>query len=531
MGSKIKFIVTALFTLSISGSYAADFVVENGQTVTTTQVLTDDGDQGLIEAGGVINVNATGVLMQNNNQQVQNFGLISTTGNGYVGIRNENGFNALIINEGQITTNGLVSHGIFNFNADNATIVNRGSIFASGVGAEGIFINQSDNPTVVNSGTIISEQAEAILFESSSNPTLVLQQGSNLQGRVGSISHNLNLNVEKGLNLLLTLSDASNEFGNLNIDSPYVLLNNKQIAVVDDTLFHMQEDMAADISDNILGGVFHDCCPNPCDCGVWTQTVGSYRHRSEDDDFLEYKDWHVGQIVGYNTEYCGASIGIFGGYLYGEGETDYDLDKLHHNTFFAGLSFTQKICDACVGLTFAAGYVDWNQKLTVMDNLAEGGVDHYRFDTNAALFTSEFMINKQFCCECWNPKLTFYLRHVGLYLGKDKAEGVNGTIGIEDRNIDLLTTRLDVALPKSLCGYCLEPFVGVYGRYQLRGDKLELKGSNTEFEVGFTDSLVAGVVGLRGYHNVCGKELAFSVSGDFDNKSSSRVMGSLGLKF
>lgn len=601
MISPFRFSIFFISIFLITGVFAADFVVDDGYTVFTTQVLTDDGDEGVIEQGGAIETtNEVGVDMQNSNQSVENRGSISTTGQDAFGIESS-GSNALITNSGSISTTGQAAYGIFSQGSNavitnsglvsttevsargirsqgsNAVIRNNGSISTTGDGGHGIESSGSDalitisgmisttgdgargifsvgsdavitnsglissiqsfgifsagsDAVITNSGTIISEQSFAIRF-AGDDPTLTLKKGSNLQGGVISNSDTLNLNVEKGLNLLLTLDDGSQDFGNLNIDSPYILFSNRQIAVIDQTLFHMQEDVAADISDTILGGIYHDCCPNPCDCGIWTQTVGSYRHRCENDHFIEYKDWHVGQIVGYDTNYCGATFGIFGGYLYGEGETESHLDKLCHNTYFAGLSFTQKICDACVGVTFSAGYVDWEQELAVMDNLAEGGVEYYKFDTNAALFTSEFMINKQFCCECWNPKLTFYLRHLGLYLGKDKHEGVNATIGFDDRNIDLLTTRLDVAIPQNLCGFCVEPFVGVYGRYQLRGDELELKGTSTNFDVGFTDSLVAGVIGVRGCHQVCDKELVFSISGDFDNEKSSRVLGSLGLKF
>ena len=45
--------IAIAFALS-SPAFAADFTILNGDTETNTQVLTDDGDTGIVEAGGVI---------------------------------------------------------------------------------------------------------------------------------------------------------------------------------------------------------------------------------------------------------------------------------------------------------------------------------------------------------------------------------------------------------------------------------------------------------------------------------------------
>lgn len=487
-------------------------------------ILTNHGTI-LIQQGFAYGIYNSGV-----DSTITNSGTIFTQGEEAEGIYNDGGANISIINSGSISTEGLRSSGISIF-GDDASITNRGYISTQGEFAHGIYSSVSDNTHIMNSGTIISEQGYAIHFEDSTNPLLTLQKGSNLQGDVGSIGDPLNLNVENGFNLLLTLSDDSEDFGKINSESPYILLNGKAIAVVENTFFALQEDVAADMSDTILGGINHDCCLSPCNCGWWTQTVCSYRHRSERDHTVEYSDWNIGQIVGYDTIYCGANIGVFGGYLYGEGDTCDPLEKLSHNTYFAGLSYTKKICDICMALTFAIGYVDWDQELYVMDNQAQGGVDRFRSDTSGTMITSELSLMKQFCCNCWNPRVSFYLRHAGFYLGNCNIKGLNASFTLKDRNIDILTTRVDVGFPTHIDCCSLEPFVGIYGRYLLRGNKLEFAGNGSTFDVGLEESLVAGIIGLRGKQCVCDKEISYSLSTDFDNEKSSRVLGSLGICF
>jgi len=65
----------------------------------------------------------------------------------------------------------------------------------------------------------------------------------------------LNLNVETGLNLALTLDPGGLGFGTLGIEAPFVLVD-KTIAVIDPTGLALQADGLADLSDTIFDGIY-----------------------------------------------------------------------------------------------------------------------------------------------------------------------------------------------------------------------------------------------------------------------------------
>jgi len=150
--------------------------------------------------------------------------------------------------------------------------------------ADGIF-NESNAVHIVNSGTIrTADDSSSALDLQGTNQTVSLLRGSNLQGFVQTINDGLNLNVETGLNLALTLEPFSAGFDNLGIEAPFVLVG-QTIAVVDPTGLALQADVLADLSDTILDGIFRHravfTCPCvPYGCGVWIQGIGSYRKRS-----------------------------------------------------------------------------------------------------------------------------------------------------------------------------------------------------------------------------------------------------------
>jgi len=119
---------------------------------------------------------------------------------------------------------------------------------------------------VVNSGTI--KGPTALDFQGV-NPTLSLLLGSNIQGVVNTVEA-LNLNVQEGLNLRLTIEEE-NGFGRLNIGSPYITVGNTEtIAVVDRTGFTMQADVLEDLSDSVLDSIYRGkydylhCCDLHC---------------------------------------------------------------------------------------------------------------------------------------------------------------------------------------------------------------------------------------------------------------------------
>ncbi len=206
-----------LFTLLslTASSYAADEIVQNGETRTNPITLSNDGDRAIIEEGGTLATTTNdAILMNDANQTTLNQGTISTTSG--VGIASHFN-NAVITNNGLISTTGSNGHGIFTQGGSNRVITNSGLISTEGNNAIGI-VNDGVNNHIINSGTIRSAKHFALDI-SGTNPTLTLLRGSNLQGDV-QITPLVNLNVETGLNLALTLGKGG--FSTLGISAPFV---------------------------------------------------------------------------------------------------------------------------------------------------------------------------------------------------------------------------------------------------------------------------------------------------------------------
>jgi hypothetical protein len=155
---------------------AADFTVQSGQTVTTTQTLANPGDTGLIKAGGTIettNVNAVDSL--NNDQTVTNQGEITTSDNFANGIYSI-GADARIDNSGDISTSGQGARGITSVGVD-AQIENSGTIRTLNVGGFGIYSIGAD-ARINNSGDISTSGGSAYSIYSTGPNALIDNSGS-----------------------------------------------------------------------------------------------------------------------------------------------------------------------------------------------------------------------------------------------------------------------------------------------------------------------------------------------------------------
>ncbi|NGX46554.1 MAG: hypothetical protein K940chlam2_01746 [Chlamydiae bacterium] len=585
-----KITVTLCATLSLLTPFlgATTTVIGPGQTETNTVTVANAGDELIIEEGGAVTTtNEDAVSMNADNQKTTNDGAISTTGASARGILNNGGSNAVITNSGSISTTGsgasgiltivgdnvvitnsgsisttesnaygivndsgafavitnsgsisttnLTAHGIVN-DGDNVVITNSGSISTTESNAYGIFINfNSDNAHVINSGTIYSALSNALDFQGST-PTLTLLRGSNIQGpvKVSNSAASLALNVEKGLNLALTLT--GNNFGTLGISLPFVQVGST-IATVDPTGLAMQADVAADLSDTILDGIYRhrlSCC-TPCDCGVWAQAIGSYRKRSEGHDIVGFDNWQGGFLVGYERLICEGRASLFGGATFGKAEVDETTARADINSYVGGLSYETCFCNSFLGLAIVAGYVDWDNERFIMNNQVAGGIDKAHADIDGFFITPEATLAHQFASLWCHPSLSFTLRYAGLFLGDYNEKGSQTNFSAKDRDIGLITTRLEAAVPYSReCGICcwsLEPYIGGFGRYQVNGNRIkgELLAQPLNFDQGGAKNLAALLIGFRGIQSYGCLNLSLNVEASFDTGCSSRILGEGGL--
>ena len=508
--------------ISIGGNNSNGIVnTRDNSVITNSGLILNSGDSG----NGILNLNGSNVAITNS-------GLISTTGNGVWGIIS-NGANAVITNSGQISTTGLEAHGIVSTGgAANVSIINSGLVSTTGVDAFGIYA-RGNNCHVINSGTIYSAQFFALYFNGANN-VLTLLRGSNLQGPV-RVDSNFTLNVERGLNLALTLDSGA--FDNVGISAPYVVKNNV-IAVIDRTGLALQADVAADLSDTIFGALYHhrlSCCA-PCRCGPWIQGIGSYRKRNHDSHTVKYKNWQGGFLIGYGFNCLDGSISLFGGASFAKAKTDKSTQEANINSYIGGLSYEKIYCNTQLNVGVAAGYIDWDNERTVMNNLATGGKQKAQADINGWLLSPEVSVLHRFDALC-HPTLGLTVRYAGLFLGDYHEKGSLTNLKVRNRDIGLLTTRLEAAVPYGKtykdCCWNAEPYIGVFSRYQTEGRRVEgqLLDQSIHFAQKGPDKITAGFVGIRGNRTFGCFDCLANIETSFDNKGSSRVLCEAGLSW
>ncbi|MCC5831877.1 MAG: autotransporter domain-containing protein [Chlamydiales bacterium] len=546
----LLFLVPALF--QALDLFALDtVVVESGITRTTPIILAGVGDRAIVQEEARLEVDGAAALeMNNDDQKALNRGIIETTGNNATAIL-VSGERARILTSGVIETEGAESAGIavageeydirtsglirtrgavsdvIILAGDRGRIENRGKILAEDVSARGIEISGND-VLVVNSGTISS--AAAALDFSGLNPRLELLSGSNLQGSVETVNP-LGLTVDRGLNLSLTLGSGS--FGDLAINAPFVLVGNT-IAVIDTTGFAFQADLLADLSDTLLSSIYRHrfvCC-TPCGSSFWVQGLGSYRERDED---IRYHNSQSGFLAGFDTPLCGGDASLFGGASFACAEVSNHSQKADIDNYVGGISYQARFCDSFFGFALIAGYVDWENRRCVMNNLAAGGMQNARAEIDGAFISPEVTYAYRLPFIWRRPVIGLTLRYAGLFLGDYQERGSSMNLSVKGRHVDLITTRLEFSLPLSFsCGYAcwdFEPYLGTYGRYQVGGRDVDgvLLGEPLSFDQTGPRNLAAFLFGIRAIQSVGYLDLFINIEGSYDTHSGSRLLGEGGI--
>lgn len=550
MFDEIK-LVLAFLALAVPLS-AATVVVESGTTRTTPIILTGVGDGAIVEVNAGLKVDGAIALQMNNDDQTAlNSGTIGTTGDNATAIEASGerarissdglietlgaesagmvilGAEGAVRNGGIIRTSGTASDGII-VSSERVSIENSGDILVRGLNARGIVL-EGDDAFVLNSGTIQAQQGAALDFNGA-DPTLSLMMGSNLQGTVETVDP-LALVVQRGLNLGLTLESGS--FGTLSIDAPFVQVGNT-IAVIDPTGFAIQADVVADLSDTLLGSIYRHryiCC-SPCGCNAWVQGLGSYHER---DDDIWYKNAQVGFLAGFETPFCGGYASLFGGASFACAHVHEGTQKADIDTYVGGVAYETRFCDTFLGFAVVAGYVDWENTRLVMNNLAPDGVQKARADIDGAFISPEVTFAYRFPFFWRRPVISLTLRYAGLFLGHYQEEGSSMNLTVKNRHIDLITTRLECALPLSFpcCYACwdFEPYLGTYGRYQVGGRDVDavLLGESLSFNQTGPRNLAAFLFGIRAIQSVGQLDIFINVEGSYDSHNGSRVLGEAGI--
>ena len=153
-------LVIAIALMLATPTFAADFIIVDGQTETSQGVLNGAANKtGIIEAGGTLTTTVDAISVSGTDSStVTNSGTINANGEFSDGIVSQ-GTNTIITNSGTINADD-VGIRVFNTNSTNAIITNSGNINATDVG---IFLgSDSHNAVITNSGNITSTTNDGI---------------------------------------------------------------------------------------------------------------------------------------------------------------------------------------------------------------------------------------------------------------------------------------------------------------------------------------------------------------------------------
>jgi len=154
-------LVIAIALMLATPTFAADFIIVDGQTETSQGVLNGaaGNNTGVIEAGGTLTTTVDAISVSGTDSStVTNSGTINANGEFSDGIVSQ-GTNTIITNSGTINADD-VGIRVFNTNSTNAIITNSGNINATDVG---IFLgSDSHNAVITNSGNITSTTNDGI---------------------------------------------------------------------------------------------------------------------------------------------------------------------------------------------------------------------------------------------------------------------------------------------------------------------------------------------------------------------------------
>jgi len=291
--------------------------------------------------------------------------------------------------------------------------------------------------------------------------------------------------------------------------------------------FAAQSDLAGDLSDAVLSGIFHhrlgfDRCAS--ERSVWFQGFGDYRGRESTSQRGRYDNWFAGVLGGFNYSVsCNSYLNFFVGGSWGAIDIPSESPNFDTDSILVGMTW-ERLCDnRFFGFAIAGGVL--TQKRNVSGLF--GDIDE---EPQGVFITPEITYSYQFDCLCARPIFSSTLRYAGFFVRDYQHREILGTLYIKKRSIQLITLRGELAIP--LCCY-LEPYLGVAGRFQVDGNHVKgrLSLDDHSFSDGIDSSIGYGFLGFRGSKQCGCLDFQVNFEGSYDTDRSWRALGELSLNY
>jgi len=235
---------------------------------------------------------------------------------------------------------------------------------------------------------------------------------------------------------------------------------------------------------------------------AWGHVFGGNTQRDASGAALGYKDTGYGLIGGYEQTLSTHRVGFFGGVSHADANTDTASVKTDSDSVFLGVYGQYADGDWLVNASLAAGYVSYDSKRLVFDNLS--GDQTARSDYNSTYLSPSFAVIRTF-----DMGAGFSLRpsvQLNYTYGWFSSYNENGTtrsnLSVGRRNASVLNSRVQVAARQALDND--------QGAFEIRlgasqsnygDDKVKLSlqgGAATNYGITGTNSVSGGYAGIGG---------------------------------
>jgi hypothetical protein len=496
-------------SISTAGDFARGiYSVGDNATIRNQDSISTQG------AGAYGNDGAHGIYSTGLNVAISNQGSISTVGVTAIGILSQ-GSNATITNSGSIVTISYDARGIRS-DGDNAVITNSGTIVTRGQYADGILSTGAD-ATINNSGLISVTGPDATAILGSGNDediTLNILPGSQIMGRIdlGDTGDNDTANVYGGVSANLTFENTEN----INLFGTGVRSGNNVVTV--DTTGESTRGVAlASMTSsihNVIGQRMAQITPlEPVQVvaltlspgmyfeehkpAAWAQVFGGTFDRDAEGSALAYDYDHVGMNFGYEWDVNQHRVGLMGGVVSTDTQTQTASFSSDANNYYVGAYGNRKMNGFNITGSLLAGYGDHENDRLVIDNLNGFEVAQSDFDsffispslTIASAYTVDDRLELR-------PSASMSYSMAWLD-GYSEQGTTNSNITVDDRKAKALTAKVQLAAAYALTTSSEFEFrVGMNGRHTNDEDtKVGIAGSQFKFSNAGDESVTGGFAG------------------------------------
>jgi hypothetical protein len=240
-------------------------------------------------------------------------------------------------------------------------------------------------------------------------------------------------------------------------------------------------------------------------------------------------------LLGYSTGLCEGVAGVFGGVIASSAEVTGHTQKAELTTSLLGLSYERDFACTVFGVAIAGGASSWENDRCVENNLAPLGFENAHSEPEGTFFAAQAHVSRCYSRFWGSPTLYGDVRYAGLYLGDYDEKGSEGNFKTKERDVDYLTARVVVepTIENRYTCWSAAPFVGVVGRYQLRGNGVEgeLVGTPIYFSQDVQRSCLAGLFGVEASGIWSTLEWSIRLEGMMDGTNGSRFLAHAGAEW